>query len=92
MRKGRMIDQVNDPRGAGMRNYSESDLVTRTSITRYASRSLVHPPSQQTCQSSKREPIVTVVFKRRNFISSLTRVRYSWLWRSHSQAMAFPGP
>src|SRR5712692_7496408 len=45
---------------------------TRTTITRYESRSLVQPPSQHTSQSSKREPIVTGVRRRRNLVSNWT--------------------
>ena len=43
---------------------------TRTAITRYESRSRVQPPSHVTSQSSKREPIVARVRRRRNLVSS----------------------
>jgi hypothetical protein len=44
--------------------------LVRTTITRYASRSLVQPPNQLTRQSPNREPIVTGVRRRRNLVSS----------------------
>jgi len=42
----------------------------RTTITRKQSRFRVQPPSHLTSQSPKREPIVTGVRRRRNFVSS----------------------
>src|SRR5881628_1675224 len=57
-------------------NYFWLRLVTRTSITRNARRSLVHPPSQQTRHSPKRELIVTGVFKRRNLVSRRMRATF----------------
>jgi len=44
--------------------------VTRTSITMKPIRCLFRPPTQQTCQSPKREPSVTAVRKRRNLVSN----------------------
>src|SRR3989442_3416392 len=61
---------------AEMTNYFWLRLVTRTSITRNARRSLVHPPSQQTRHSPKRELIVTGVFKRRNLGSRRMRATF----------------
>jgi hypothetical protein len=46
-----------------------SGFVTRTSITRKDRRSLVQPPSHETRQSPKREPIVTGLFRRTYFVS-----------------------
>jgi len=64
---------------AAMRDYSWSGFVTRTSITTNDSRHLVQPPSQHTRHSPNREPIVTGVFNRRNFVSRYMRERHSWL-------------
>ena len=44
--------------------------LTRTAMTMNPIRCLFQPPTQQTCHSPKREPSVTAVRKRRNFVSN----------------------
>jgi len=46
--------------------------LTRTTMTMKPNRCLFQPPSQQTCQSPKREPSVTAVRRRRNLVSYCT--------------------
>ena len=42
--------------------------LTRTTMTMKPIRCLFQPPTQQTCQSPKREPTVTAVGRRRNLV------------------------
>ena len=65
-----------------------TEWTIRTTMTRNESRCLVHPPTQQTCQSPKRDPTVTGMFRRRHLVSRRMRVTHTWLCLAVKSSLA----